>query len=70
MKLMLNKLLSREGFINRLVKGIQSIISRKPLEDNIFIPTAALQLFSHINHVMPIHHMILADFDSFIMPRV
>ena len=39
------------------------------LENNIFAPTAALNLFKHVQKVCPNHSMILADFDSYIMPR-
>ena len=28
-----------------------------------------MKLFKHLNHVLPKHHLIFADFDSFIMPR-
>jgi hypothetical protein len=38
-------------------------------DNNIFAPTAALKLFQQIKKVVPNHNLILADFDSFMMPR-
>jgi len=35
---------------------------------NIFAPTSALRLLQHINDHIPEHSLILADFDSFLMP--
>ena len=38
--------------------------------NNIFAPTAALSLFKKFGEIAPKDHcMILADFDSFMMPR-
>jgi len=69
-----NKRLKSEGMIKLLSDQFGSIFSRSSpngdsATNNIFAPTAALNLFSHINKVMPQHSLILADFDSFLMPR-
>ena len=37
--------------------------------NNIFAPTATLRLLKHINENIPDHSLILADFDSFLMPK-
>jgi hypothetical protein len=39
------------------------------LNNNIFAPTATLKLFQQLKKVVPNHSLILADFDSFMMPR-
>ena len=65
----MSKQLNQEGVMNRVVKAWRNLTGRRMRTDNIFAPTATLQLFSHIHKLMPNHHMILADFDSFIMPR-
>lgn len=36
--------------------------------NNVFAPTAALQLIRQVNRVAPDHTLILADFDGFMMP--
>ena len=38
---------------------------RKQIGSNIFAPTAALFLFSHLQKFIPNHQIILADFDCF-----
>ena len=38
------------------------------MRNNIFAPTGALRILKHIKEYIPDHSMILADFDSFIMP--
>ncbi len=39
------------------------------MTSNIFAPTCALKLFKHLHEHLPEHQMILADFDSFLMPK-
>ena len=66
------KRLKSEGSIKRIVDMIMSPFrprSKDTLENNIFIPTVTLELFSHIKKVVPNHSLIMADFDSFLMPR-
>lgn len=60
---------SREGPINRIIDFWQGFRKGNNTKSNIFIPTAALQLFTHINKIAPKNHLVLADFDSFIMPN-
>jgi len=58
------KVLKSEGFFKRL----QEIIYReKP--DNVFAPTCAIKLIEHVAATMPDHSLIMADFDSFLMPK-
>ncbi len=68
-----NKRLKSQGILKRLVDGLSSLTkkssSQDTLENNIFAPTAALCLFQQIQKIAPKHMMILADFDSFLMPR-
>lgn len=59
--------------ILRLAEGLNALRagrSKSPLtnDNNIFAPTAALRLFQQIRRVVPNHSLILADFDSFLMP--
>ena len=37
--------------------------------NNIFAPTAAVRLLKHITDHIPDHTLIMADFDSFLMPK-
>lgn len=37
--------------------------------NNVFAPTSSLKLIEKIQQIAPNHSLILADFDSFIMPR-
>lgn len=62
--------MERQGILPRIVEGWRSLTGRGKSTNNIFIPTATLQLFSHLNKILPNHHVIMADFDSFIMPKV
>jgi hypothetical protein len=69
-----NKRLKSQGLLLRLYDGLNSIISRRSKNaqtnhNNIFAPTAALKLFQQLKKVVPNHSLILADFDSFMMPR-
>ena len=43
--------------------------SKDTQQNNIFIPTVTLELFQNIKRIAPNHSLIMADFDSFIMPR-
>lgn len=77
--------MDREGYINRFIsyfnnlRGIFllnklyfnnfSLVGSKNQKNNIFIPTGTLQLFTHLNKIVPNHHAIMADFDSFILPK-
>mmetsp|Transcript_4691 Transcript_4691/g.3949 ORF Transcript_4691/g.3949 Transcript_4691/m.3949 type:complete len:145 (-) Transcript_4691:73-507(-) len=65
----LAKELDREGIMKRFISSWRNMTGRKTQTDNIFIPTATLKLFKHLNITLPNHHLIFADFDSFIMPR-
>lgn len=38
----------------------------KQINSNMFVPTAALYLFQHLQKMIPNHSMILADFDCFL----
>jgi len=60
-----NKRLKSLGLIKRII----DIFKSRPAEENVFAPTAALRLFRQVNKIAPNHSLILADFDSFIMPR-
>ena len=60
-----NKRLKSKGFIKRIVDAV----SGKSTQESVFAPTAALQLLQRVNKVAPQHSLILADFDSFLMPR-
>ena len=59
--------LNSEGIVKRLIDTYRG----KSQDDllNIFAPTAALQLIKHLNTCFPFHTPVLADFDSFIMPK-
>lgn len=61
---MANKKLKSQGAIKRFIDALQGRRS----EDNIFAPTALMNLIERINTCLPRHSLILADFDSFIMP--
>ncbi|CAI2371507.1 unnamed protein product [Moneuplotes crassus] len=65
----LAKEMDKLGIFPKLSDMWRSLTGRRPLKDNIFIPTETLRLFKHVNTIMPSHHLVLADFDSFIMPR-
>jgi hypothetical protein len=39
------------------------------MTNNVFAPTGALKMIKHINEYIKDHSLILADFDSFIMPK-
>lgn len=41
---------------------------RDTVVNNVFAPTASLQLLDRIQKIAPNHSLILADFDSFLMP--
>lgn len=62
------KEIDREGIIPRIMNSWRNFIGTNS-QQTIFIPTATLQLFSHIGNIMPRHHLVFADFDSFLMPR-
>ena len=64
-----NKLLKQEGFFKRVADLISSIKYKETMTNNIFAPTRALQMIQHLNDYIPNHSLILADFDSFIMPN-
>ena len=61
---MANKKLKSQGTIKRLIDAMQG----RRYEDNVFAPTALINLIERINTCLPKHSLILADFDSFIMP--
>lgn len=42
---------------------------KESMVNNVFAPTAALKMISHISKQIPDHCLIMADFDSFIMPK-
>ena len=67
------KRLNSQGLIKRLIDNLPSFSSNKnspdTQENNIFAPTAALKLFQKVKQIAPNHSLILADFDSFMMPR-
>ncbi len=48
---------------------LQYSTKRGDLTNNIFAPTAALKLLKHVSENIPDHTLIMADFDSFIMPK-
>lgn len=65
-----NKILKNEGFFKRAQDMINQYFDRsKSYENNIFAPTAALKLIKHISEHIPDHSLIMADFDSFLMPK-
>lgn len=61
----INKELKRQGMIERLIHSWKNLTGRRTSNKNIFIPTGALMLFTHLAKILPNHHLILADFDSF-----
>ena len=68
-----NKRLASEGVTKRVVDMFRELTSMKRTketnENNIFIPTTTLQLFQSLKEIAPHHSLIMADFDSFLMPR-
>ena len=64
-----SKRLKSDGFIKRLIDLLSSARYRDSLTNNIFAPTQSMKLIKHIFNTMPDHSLILADFDSFIMPK-
>jgi hypothetical protein len=62
-----SKVLKSEGFFKRLQEVVRSYTSQVP--DNIFAPTASLRLIQHIASNIPDHSLVMADFDSFLMPK-
>lgn len=61
-----------EGAVKRLIDMVRSFSlksSKETLANNIFAPTATLQLFQNLKRIAPNHSLIMADFDTFIMPR-
>lgn len=66
------KRLKSEGIAKRLVDLFRDMTRSKKketLDNNIFAPTVTLQLFQNLKRIAPNHSLIMADFDSFIMPR-
>jgi len=60
-----NKRLKSRGLIKRIIDSFKA----KSAEEHVFAPTSALRLLRQVNKIAPQHSLILADFDSFIMPR-
>lgn len=65
-----HKEMKRIGMVQRALDSWRNLTGRKVSQDNIFIPTATMQLFQHLHDIIPKHKLILGDFDSFIMPKV
>ena len=63
-----NKVIKTEGIFKRLQTLFQSVKYKESMTDNIFAPTGALRLFQHLKEYIHDHSLIMADFDSFIMP--
>jgi len=42
---------------------------KEKMINNIFAPTGALKVIKHLNEYIKNHSLIMADFDSFIMPK-
>ena len=66
------KRLASEGKIKRIFDMIRSLVTKKTKEtdaNNIFAPTVTLEMFQNLKRVVPNHSLIMADFDSFLMPR-
>jgi hypothetical protein len=54
----------------RLQDMLYHYSGRSPIiQSNIFAPTAAVKLMRHIADNIPDHCLIMADFDSFLMPK-
>jgi Putative S-adenosyl-L-methionine-dependent methyltransferase len=65
-----NKIIKNEGFFKRAQDMINQYFDRsRQMKSNIFAPTAALKLIKHISDNIPEHSLIMADFDSFLMPK-
>ena len=67
-----NKRLKSQGLLLRLVDSLNAILQPKQqftTYNNIFAPTATLKLFQQLKKKVPNHSLVLADFDSFMMPR-
>lgn len=64
-----SKKIKSEGLIKRIIDVFTYAKYKDTLTNNIFAPTRAMQLISQIKEKIPDHSLILADFDSFIMPK-
>lgn len=64
-----NKRLKSEGLFKRIADIISFAKNKDNINSNIFVPSRALQLIQHLKEHIQDHSLILADFDSFIMPR-
>lgn len=65
-----NKILKDEGLFKRMQDMVRGWTDRgREMKSNIFAPTAALKLVKHIADHIPDHSLIMADFDSFLMPK-
>lgn len=65
-----NKVLKHDGFFKRVQDMFRLYNDKeKVIQSNIFAPTAALRLINHIAEHIPDHSLIMADFDSFLMPK-
>ena len=65
-----NKRLKDQGVILKIGQALNNMLTRSKVtnRNNIFAPTGAIRLLQQINKVVPNHSLILADFDSFLMP--
>jgi hypothetical protein len=55
--------------LKRISDMLAMIRHRESINSNIFAPTAALKMIKHMKQYIPYHSLIMADFDSFLMPR-
>jgi hypothetical protein len=64
-----NKKIKSEGLIKRIIDVFAMAKYKDTITNNIFAPTKAMEMINHIKDQIPDHTMIMADFDSFIMPK-
>ena len=62
-------MLKQEGIFKRLSDMLAFVKHKDSMINNIFAPTAALKMMNHLKTYIPDHSIIIADFDSFIMPK-
>jgi hypothetical protein len=64
-----NKVMKQEGLFKRVQDMFLTFRHKEKMINNIFAPTGAIKVLKHINEHIRNHSLILADFDSFIMPK-
>lgn len=64
-----NKIMKQEGLFKRIQEMFQLVKHKESMTNNIFAPTGAIRVMKHLNDYIHNHSLIMADFDSFIMPK-